>query len=76
MLQKQFEIPPEKIIEGFLNPETTKKFTLNWKEPNREEVLKLLVDEYEFSQERVESQLRSLEESKGKRQQSSLGKFF
>lgn len=68
-----FKISAEEIYKFFLNPPATEKFDLSWKPPNREAILKLMVDEFEFSQERVEKVIKTLD--KAKAQQSSLGSW-
>lgn len=68
-----FKISAEEIYKFFLNPPVTEKFDLSWKPPQREKILKLMVDEFEFSQERVEKVIKTLD--KAKAQQSSLGSW-
>jgi flap endonuclease-1 len=71
-----YDVAPEIIFEWFKKPKTTDNYNLEWKTPDREKIMKLLVDEHEFSQERVESQLKQLDTSKGKREQTGLSNFF
>lgn len=66
-------ISAQEIFDFFKNPPITEKFDLAWKQPNSEALRKLMVDEFEFSQERIEKALKTLEQCKT--QQSSLGKW-
>lgn len=56
---------PEEIFEFFLNPPVTKDYKLEWKKPDVEKIKKILCDEHEFSEDRIESSLGKLEDSKG-----------
>ncbi len=68
-------VSPHKIYDWFLNPTTTDDYALEWKEMDKEKLFKFLVDEHEFSQARVESQLSQISESSNNRQ-IGLGKFL
>jgi flap endonuclease-1 len=75
--EAQFEAEPieaEKIFEFFLEPKVTEKFDLTFKAPQKEKILKFMVDEFEFSQERIEKHLKILEESRA--MQKSLASWF
>lgn len=52
--------PVEEVVEFFLNPPVLKGVRVEWGEVDREAVLKLLVDEFDFSEERVVSALDKL----------------
>jgi len=69
-----FEVGPHEVLSWFLNPKTTDKYKLEWKNPSYDNVLKLLVDEYEFNQDRVENQLKHL--LNNKKHQVGLGKYL
>lgn len=56
----------------FMEPELTKNYTLEWKEPNSEELIKILHEEHSFSKERIENTLKKLEEAKKESSQKSL----
>jgi flap endonuclease-1 len=73
-----FPVPPEEIRKIFLNPPVTRDYKLEWREVDSEKVKKILVDEYEFSEERVSSALERLSRAmKALRQPSgSLAKWF
>jgi len=51
----------------------TDDYALEWSLPDKKEVLRLLVDEYDFGSERVESILDSLLSEKEKQEQKGLG---
>ncbi len=56
----RFPIEPTKIRELFLKPNITTDYKLNWREPNEEEVIRILVDEHDFSETRVKNALERL----------------
>jgi flap endonuclease-1 len=51
-------------------------YNLEWKDPDWEKLNKLLVDEHEFSQIRVNSAKEKLSKNKEAKQQKGLGEFF
>ncbi|MCD6488454.1 MAG: flap endonuclease-1 [Desulfurococcales archaeon] len=55
-----FPIDPLKIKEYFLNPSKTDNYTIEWKEPSEEKVIEMLVEEHDFSIERVKNALERL----------------
>lgn len=59
----EFETPPEEIMKLFLKPSVTDSYELKWNPPQREKVIKFLVDEHQFSLERVENALERLEKA-------------
>lgn len=65
-----FPVEPPIIKRIFLNPEVSSNYRLNWREPDREGVVKLLCGEYDFSKERVlnavDRALRAFREAKSK----------
>jgi len=65
------EVSAEKIYDFYLNP-PAKDAKLEFRPVQGEKILKLMVDEHEFSQERVEKVIKTLSESK----QSTLGSYF
>ena len=54
---------------------TTDDYELGWKNADDEAIYKLLVDEHDFSAERVKSTLEKLKKESGEKQQKSLGDF-
>jgi len=60
-----FDPTPDEILDFFLNPPITEDYSLSWESPNIEKIKKILCEKHEFSEERIESTLDKLEESKG-----------
>ncbi len=48
-----FPEPPEKIKEFFLNPPVTDDYKIEWREPDLNELMEVLVREHDFSADRV-----------------------
>jgi len=55
-----FPVPPGEIKRVFMNPPVTRDYKLEWREVDVGKVKRILVDEYEFSEERVSSALERL----------------
>ncbi len=70
-----FEASPDDIFDFFVRPPVTDKYELVWKDAQEENVRRMMVDEHNFSEERVNKVLGSLRESR-KRQQSGLGTWL
>ncbi len=60
-------INPSIIRDIFLNPKVTDNYSLEWKEPDYDGIIKFLCDEYDFSIERVQNALNKLKEALLKR---------
>jgi len=69
------ETEPEEIMKLFLEPKVTEKYELKWKPPEEEKLLKFMVDEHDFSQERVEKAIQKMQERFTSGTQSSLKGF-
>jgi len=67
-----FDVDPHKIYEFFLNPPVLKKYEIDWKIPDRDKLFELMVEEHDFSKERVENALNKLMEVKREGTQSRL----
>ena len=52
------------------------KYSLEWKEPDKDKLIKFLCDEHDFSLKRVEDALEKLGKDKEKKSQKGLGDFF
>ncbi|NYT06706.1 MAG: flap endonuclease-1 [Methanomicrobiales archaeon] len=61
------------ILEFFLNPPVSVEYALAWHEPDREGVLSMLCDTYDFSPDRVEKALDGLKVKAG---QKTLDSWF
>lgn len=68
-----FTVTPGEIADFFRNPQGA-DYKIKFSEVNDERVLRLMCDEHEFSQERIENALKKLKESKGN--QSSLSRWI
>ncbi len=58
--KSEFPVDPLKIFEYFLNPPTTDDYKLEWRPPDEKEVYRILVEEHDFSPERVRNALERL----------------
>ena len=67
-----YEIPAEEIYNFYLKPELEKSVEIDFKQVETEKILNLMVNEHEFSQERVEKVIKTLTTSK----QKSLGSWL
>ncbi|BDC19085.1 flap endonuclease-1 [Acidianus sp. HS-5] len=75
------ELNINEIRSVFINPPAVKPETsLDLKEPNEEEIKKILIDEHNFSEDRVKSGIERLtragKEAKGASRQSGLDQWF
>ena len=73
-LELNFDI--NEVREIFLNPETTEDYELKWKPPDKEELIKFLCDEHDFSRQRVEKAGKDIEENFKEFSQKSLSSWF
>lgn len=53
-----------------------KNYKLKWTEPDEKELKKILVKRHDFSEERIDSALKKIEETKEKRKQSGLTEWI
>jgi len=65
----------KQIREIFLSPVTTDDYSLNWSTPEKEKVLKILCDEHQFSQERIEPILEKFSSIEHIKKQKNLLDF-
>jgi flap endonuclease-1 len=68
------EVSAEEIYNFFLKPPVTNKYKLEWKEPQVEKIIEFMVEEHDFSRERVEKTIEKLQVTK-ERQVSLKGWF-
>jgi flap endonuclease-1 len=71
-----FDVDPHRIFEFFLNPPVEKNYRIEWKQPDREKLIELMVEEHDFSKERVENALKKLIEVKKEGTQLRLEDWF
>jgi len=67
-----FETPAKEIYDFYLNPPVEKNVKIESMQPQPDKILELMVDGFEFSQERVEKVIKTLSTSK----QKSLGSWL
>jgi len=70
-----FDFSWRAVFDLVKNMKVTDKYELKWEKLNKEEVIRLLVEEHDFNRERVERSLEKLERSSDKKQ-TGLGDFF
>ncbi len=71
-----FDIDPEDILSFYKNPPVNKNYKLEWKEPDREKIIEFMVEEHDFSRERVEKVIDGLTQRFKGGIQSSLAGWF
>ncbi len=59
----EFPVDPLKIFEYFMNPPHTDDYKLEWKEPDEKAVIEILVEEHDFSMQRVKNALERLKKA-------------
>ena len=73
---EHFETPWQEVFELVKNIPVTDDYSINFGNIDEAKLKKLLVDEHDFSVERVDNKIKELEEAKKKSQQTSLGNFL
>ena len=71
-----FEFSWEEVFDLIKNIPVNKNYELKWKDADADKIIKLLVDEHDFSEERIKSQLEGLTKLKEKKGQKGLGEYF
>ena len=71
-----FEFSWEEVFDLIKNIPLDKDYVLEWKGIDEGKIMKLLVGEHDFSEERVKSQLEGFSKTKQKGNQKGLGEFF
>ena len=70
-----FDFPWTEVYYLIKKIPTTDKYDLKWNDIENESLYKLLVDKYDFSEQRVKNTLEKLKKETSKKQQKSLGDF-
>jgi flap endonuclease-1 len=70
------DVDPYTIYNFFLNPPVFEKYEIEWKEPDRDKIIELMVEEHDFSRERIETAASRLVEIKKQGTQSKLEDWF
>jgi flap endonuclease-1 len=71
-----FQFPWTDVFYLIKKMPVTNKYNLKWKNVDKDKILKLLVDNHDFSEERVNSTISKLLKETKKKQQKGLGDFF
>ena len=70
------EVDAKEILNFFLKPPVTDKYKLEWKAPDREKLIEFMVEEHDFSRERVEKVVSKLQQAFSSGRQLSLKGWF
>ncbi len=70
------DVEPKELMDFFLNQKLEEKPKFVWKEPDGKKIMKFMVDEHSFSQERIQKAVEKLQSSYSKVSQSSLGSWL
>ncbi len=71
-----FNYPWKEVYNLFKKIPVISDYSVEWREPDGREVIKLLVDEHDFAMDRVKPVLDRLLKNKESKQQKGLGEFF
>ncbi|MFQ6106646.1 MAG: flap endonuclease-1 [Thermoplasmata archaeon] len=66
----------QRIKEIFLEPVVSQDYELEWSEPDEDDALAYLRDEFDFSEDRVRKALRKMAEGRSLMKQKSLDQWF
>lgn len=72
----EFEVDPLEVKRVFLKHEVTDNYRLSWGEPDPEKIKEFLCEEFDFSEQRVQSGIDKLVKGRGKGGQASLERWF
>lgn len=73
---ENFKFPWTDVLYLIKKMPVTDKYKLEWKDVDKDKILKILVDKHDFSEERVNNTLKKLIEEKEKKKQKGLTDFF
>ncbi|MCK5234355.1 MAG: flap endonuclease-1 [Candidatus Aenigmarchaeota archaeon] len=68
----EFECDPNKVFDLFIKPDVTDDYKIEFNEPDAEKIHRLLVDEHEFSEDRITNSLKKLDDVRKRNQQKNL----
>ncbi len=71
--RQEFPIDPLEIKKYFLNPPVTDSYKLEWREPDEEQIIQILVREHDFSLERVKNAIERLKKAQRELKTKQLG---
>jgi flap endonuclease-1 len=72
---KSFDFGWKEVFDLLKHMPVTDKYEMKWHAPDREKIIKLLVDKHDFSMERVEKTIGEIVKKKVEKEQSGLGKW-
>lgn len=70
------EYDPEEILKFFLKPPIVEKHKIEWNLPNPEKIIEFMVEEHDFSRERIENTIEKLKKSFTEGKQTSIQSWF
>jgi flap endonuclease-1 len=70
------DVDPEKIYNFFLKPPVSDEYDIEWKNPDKQEILRLMIEDHDFSEERIQKAVDRLLEIRKTGTQVSLGEWF
>ena len=70
------DITWNEVYDTIYKMPTSDKYDLKWNSPNQEDLIKLLVDKHEFTEQNVLSKLDTLSTIKKEKSQTGLGEFL
>jgi len=73
---ESFDFPWQNVFNLINKMPIKKDYSLKWKPVDRKKVYEVLVENHDFTAERVNSTLDRLQDNKTKQQQKGLGEFF
>jgi len=71
-----FDYPWEEVFNLIKNIPITDSYKLNWRKPDEDKIIELLVGRHDFSEERIRSQIGRITGQSAERAQKGLGNFF
>ena len=74
--EEYFEYPWQEVFELIKNMPIDENYEMKWKNMDEAKIMRLLVDEHDFSAERVKSQIDAIRKSKETKAQKGLNDFF
>lgn len=76
-VKAELNVNPDEIVELFLKPKVTDEYVLEWRRPDEERVRELLVEEHQFSLDRVNNALeRAVKAYRQLFEQTTLESWF
>lgn len=75
--RKLFEVEPSEVEQCFLNPKISIEYDLKFEKPDVDGLMKFLIDEHDFTKERIGGSVKAFADAVNEAtQQSKLGEWF